>query len=235
MISSLQITMAEQVCFNCHKPGHLSVHCPEPQQKVRCPSCDKVNGHTPNCQNRDFNSHSRFQRTTVFSLQNLLKIVFQNVTEVFTAQDVSNNIEIGNVPLWLSTTDTFVAKTGPRSLSFATSRPMKRNITIVNKNNEPVLSLVFFQKMLTVNQRFELDDKGNISFNQSAVNGIEEKIVCKIGINNTADFFKIRISWHEHKHVFQVYPIIGPIVVDPQQPSYDQTPDLNRRAIENRK
>nr|XP_029717551.1 uncharacterized protein LOC115260633 [Aedes albopictus] len=31
-------------CFNCHGPGHISINCPQPQRRPRCPVCNKV-GH----------------------------------------------------------------------------------------------------------------------------------------------------------------------------------------------
>lgn len=210
--------MADKVCYNCNKIGHKSEFCPEEPQKSRCPTCNKVDTHAPDCGNRWYKSRPVAGSATVFQLHNLLKIEFQNITGVFTVQDGNRNIEVGAVPLWLSTIDTFVGKIGARSLDFAISRPMKRHITIMDRNNKPVLSLVFFKKILNINNRIELNDKGKVSFDCDAQNEITENIVCKIGVMNTTDMFKVRITWCGKKHVFHIHPTIGPILVDPLQP-----------------
>lgn len=209
--------MTDMVCYNCGVQGHKSVNCPEPPKKSRCPSCDKVDGHTSSCQNPVFVSKSRYENTTVFEMKNTLKIEFQKVRDEFFVLDVNRKIMIGNAPLWLSGIDTFVGKVGVRALDFAMSRPMKRHITIMSRG-EPVLSLVFFEKMLKLNNRFEMNDKGTISFNTDGTNAITEQVVSKIGIYTTEEVFKARISWHGHKHVFDVYPTIGPVLLDPQRP-----------------
>lgn len=224
--------MAEAVCYNCYQPGHISEFCPEEPQKSRCPSCKKVDKHTWDCKNPSYKSRSLAGSTTVFQLNNQLKIEFQNITGVFTVQDVEQNVEIGAIPLWLSAIDTFVAKFGLRSLCFATSRPMKRHITIMDRNNRPVLSLVFFQKILTINNRIELNDQGKVSFDCNARNSITGKIVCKIGVMNTTDVFKVRVTWFGQKHIFFVHPSVGPILVDPLQPPLTPT-EPNQPAIEN--
>lgn len=223
--------MSDLVCFNCQLPGHKSANCPDAQKRSRCPSCDKVNGHARDCQNTQFNSESRFKSTTVFAMQKILKVDFQQVTGDFFIQDVKNNVPIGSIPLWISTIDVFVGKIG-NSLEFAASRPTKRHITFLNDKNQPALSLVFTENKLIVNDRFTLDEKGVISYNCNAENTITEKLVCRIGIQNTEQVFKVRINWHGHKHVFHVYPVIGPVSIDPQQPIKIQQP--NPATIDNK-
>lgn len=217
--------MTEPICFNCLKPGHKSINCPEPQKKTRCPSCDKVDGHTVDCRNPLFKSQSSFQSTTVFEMTSQLKLEFQQVTDKFTVIDVRREVDIGMVPLWLSTIDAHVGKSGDRSLKFATSRPMKRHVTFVNKNGVPVLSLVFYSKVLTVNDRFSINEKGIISFDGNARNTINERVVCKIRVNNVEDTFKVRVSWYDNKFVFNVHPRIGPILVDSQAPIVTARPN----------
>lgn len=211
--------MTDNLCWNCGQSGHRSQRCPEPQKMSRCPSCNKVNAHDADCQNITFKSQSLFLTTTVFEIQKLLKVEFKNVTNVLSVRDVGRQVEIGNVPLWLSTIDAFVGKFSGNSLEFATSRPKKRHITFVNKNGEAFLSLVCYQKRATINNRFQLDENGLISFNCNARNEITETVVCTIAINNTSDVFKVRITWFGHKHIFEIHPLVGPILVDPQQPS----------------
>lgn len=163
-------------------------------------------------------------------MQNLLKIEFnQNVSNVFTVKDNRRDVQIERIPLWLSMIDAFVGKTGERSLEFATSRPMKRHVTIVNQNDQPMLSLVFFDKRLTINSRFQIDNNGYISFNVNTQNSITEKVVCKIGMTNTDDY-KVRVHWYGHKHIFQMHPTVGPILEDPLQPVRSQTQNVNVRV-----
>lgn len=210
--------MNSNTCWNCGLAGHYSENCPEPPKKSRCPSCNKVNGHTSDCRNQTFTSKPSFETTTVFQLQNTLKVEFQKVDGKFTVEDRNRKVPIGGIPLWLSTVDAYIAKIETRSLSFAMSKPMKRHVTFVNKAGEPVLSLVFFQKVLKLNSRFEINEKGCISFNVDDRNDITERVICKIGLIETEDVFKVRITWHGHRHVFNVHRFHGPILIDPLEP-----------------
>lgn len=150
-------------CYNCLQFGHFSSRFPEPQRKARCPSCDKVDGHTSNCANTGFTSYSLFESQTAFEMTNTLKLQFKEVDDVFTVYDVRRQVPIDRTPMWLSAVDAFVGKSEPRTLEFATYRPKKRHVTILDVNENEVISLVFFQKVLTVNDRFHLDDKGVVS------------------------------------------------------------------------
>lgn len=222
--------MDQNTCYNCGQIGHRSNICQEPQRKSRCSSCNKVNGHDANCSNTSFKSEPVYLNTTVFQMKNCLKVEFnRNVASEITVEDNGRKIGIERVTLWLSTIDAFVGKVGDRSLDFATSKPMKRHVTFVNQDNQPVLSLVFFEKRLIVNSRFQIDNNGFISFNVNATNLISEKITCKIGITNNDDDYKVRISWWGHKHVFQMHPLVGPVLQDPQQPDKKHR-DVNVRV-----
>lgn len=207
-----------EVCFNCQLPGHISEFCPDPPKKTRCPSCKKVDFHTPDCKNNKFKSQYTSTSTTVFKMLNQLKLDFQHVESEFKVQDFRREVPIGPIPLWLSVIDAHVGQVGARSLEFATSRPMKRNITFIDQNNKPILSFVFYCNVLIINERFEINEKGNISFNVNARNEIKVPIVCEIRLRTIENPFKMRVTWYGHKHVFQVHPIIGPILIDPQQP-----------------
>lgn len=70
---------------------------------------------------------------------------------------------------------------------------------LLEKENDPVLSLVFFQKILTINNRFELNEKGRISYDCNSVNAITDRVVCEIQVNNIDEIFRVRIVWHGHK------------------------------------
>lgn len=216
LLSFLQ--MDSNPCYNCGQAGHRSKICPEPQRRTRCPSCNKVNGHIENCPNIGFRSEPRFSNTTVFELQKPLKLEFLNISNVLNVLDNDRKIEIDRIPLWLSVIDAHIGKVGERSLELATSRPMKRHIVIVDKNGVVALSLVFFEKRLTINSRIQIDSNGNVSFNINAQNDVTERIVSKIQIDNNDDIFKVRISWYGHKYVFHVYPDVGPILIDPLHP-----------------
>lgn len=226
--------MTDLICYNCNAHGHIALHCPEPQRQSRCPTCNKVNTHDEGCPNKNFTSEQRFKSTTVFTMKNLLKIEFQSVTGDFFVHDVKSLVPIGNVPLWISTIDAFVGKIN-KSIEFATSHPMKRHVTIYNENKQIVLSLVFYEKMLYINGRFQIDNKGVISYNSNDENSVTEKIVCKIGIKNTEEVFKFRVTWHGHKHVFKFYPNVGAVNIDPCQPIEVQQPkppaDANAIAL----
>lgn len=209
-------------CYNCHLLGHKSKNCPEEPQNSRCPSCDKVDFHTPTCKNTSFVSVPRHESTSVFKLQNLLKIDFQKVDNNIYVDDNGRENAIERAPLWLSAVDAFVGRVGERSIEFAISRPLKRHVTIINTQKVPVLSLVFFENVLRLNNRFSMDKFGQISLNTGASNEISEQVVCRIGIHESQDMFKVRIHWHGHKHVFEVIPTVGPIFVDPLRPNLMQ-------------
>lgn len=105
--------------YNCLKSGHLSANCPEPQRRSRCPSCDKVDSHAPECNNSAFTCSMFSTSTTVFNMQNLLKIQFKGVADLFTVHDVRRKVEIDKIPKWLTTIDSYVCKTDDRTLDFA--------------------------------------------------------------------------------------------------------------------
>lgn len=151
-------------------------------------------------------------------MTNTLKLQFKEVDDEFTVYDVRRQVPIVRTPIWLSAVDAFVGKSEPRTLEFATSRPKKRHITILDVNEKEVISLVFFQKVLTVNDRFHLDDKGVVSYNVNDSNGISEPVACKIRTFNNADVFKVRVWWYGHKFTFDIHPIVGPLLVDSRRP-----------------
>lgn len=157
-------------------------------------------------------------RTTVFELHKLLQIEFKGVSDVFTAVDIADDKEIKRVPLWLSAIDAFVGKIGERSLEFATSHTKMRHITFVDENDHAYLSIVCFGNRATINSRFHLNNMEIISFNRNSTNAINERVVCKIRTHGASGVFKVRITWFGHKHVFEIHPLIGPILVDPMKP-----------------
>lgn len=147
-----------------------------------------------------------------------MRIDFKNVTTEFVLRDNHKLVQIGEKPKWLSQIDAFIGKVDDRSLEIAVARPTKRHITIMNAQNQPVVSLVFFKKILTINTRFEIDDKGQVSFNCNAKNAIVEQVVCRIQTYNIEDVFNMRIIWYGHKVYFDVKPVIGPVLIDPIEP-----------------
>ncbi|XP_058840874.1 uncharacterized protein LOC131696346 [Topomyia yanbarensis] len=46
-------------CFNCHGPGHISINCPQPQRRSRCPVCNKVGHGEETCFKRRSETNSR--------------------------------------------------------------------------------------------------------------------------------------------------------------------------------
>lgn len=44
-LTATPVKNANRVCYNCFKPGHISVNCPQPQRLERCAKCSKT-GHT---------------------------------------------------------------------------------------------------------------------------------------------------------------------------------------------
>lgn len=96
---------------------------------------------------------------------------------------------------------------------------MKRPIAICNQNVETILSLVCFEKRLIVNSRIRIDENGSVTFNCNTENATADNIMFKIGVYSTAEVMKARLTWYGHKHVFKLYPLVGPILIDPLQPT----------------
>lgn len=108
------------VCFNCNNPNanHHSINCTEPQKFTRCPTCDAVvlpNTHHKNgCLNQSFKSKFIGSAQTVFKVEDIFSIEFENIDEKIFVLDNGKKIEIGNTSLWLSPIDTNVVKSGAR-------------------------------------------------------------------------------------------------------------------------
>lgn len=50
--STSSTTPTKMKCFNCDKPGHKSIHCPEPQKKPRCKVCNKIGHDEKDCRSK---------------------------------------------------------------------------------------------------------------------------------------------------------------------------------------
>lgn len=115
------------------------------------------------------------------------------------------------------------------------------NVTIIDKDDTPVVSLDFFDKVLVVNGRYELNEKGWISYDCNAENRIRLPLVSKIKVKNEDRMFKMRVDWWGHKHEFEVHKEAA-ILVDPQSKIVSRLPmeqsvepetDLNANALPN--
>lgn len=78
------------------------------------------------------------------------------VENIFTIPDAHREMEIGSSPLWFSLIDAYATKDNNRSLKFVASRSMKRNLTLIDKNNKAFVSLAFDDNCVIVNNRYEL-------------------------------------------------------------------------------
>lgn len=136
-----------------------------------------------------------------------MQIDFQGIGDDVYIRDVNRDVEIGSKPKWLSTLDAFITKIGNRSFEITGSKPMNRNVTIIDKEHKPVVSLVFFTKVLVINGRYEINDKGLITYNCNTENNIELPSVCKIKVQNNGPVFKTRIHWWDQKHVVEVHEL----------------------------
>lgn len=148
-------------------------------------------------------------------MKDLFVIDFRQVDEVISVIDGNNKIDIGNIPLWLSTIDVFVSKNSAYSLKFCSARQKKKNITIVNKENKPVISLLFDDNHIIVNSRYIIRKNGWIAYQYKTDESIDnEPNASIIKVINTEDVFKLRLRAWDVNFIFDVYPI-GPIWVDP--------------------
>lgn len=207
-------------CYNCGSEGHRSDRCNRQQRYTRCPSCYVVafapESHKDFCTHRNFLSTQTATTQTVFEIKDIFSVNFASVEPTFLVGDGNRNVEIGYTPLWLSAIESFVTKTGTKSLTFTAARPTNKNITIVDKEEKPVVCLTFNGSTLVVNTRYELPRDGHIAFHYDKPNAIATPENCKIKVNNVGATFKMRINVWNTRFVFDVYPI-GPILVDSQQ------------------
>lgn len=156
-------------CFNCGESTHIPRYCPYPQQSTRCPSCGAVaripERHKEWCNDPSFVStfiHDKSARDIV-EMKELMSIEFLDVSDTFCILDHGREIVIGTNLLWIYNIGAYVQKEN-RTLKFLTTWSMKRNLTIVNANDEPVLSIVDKSTNVNVNGRFEMKEDGWISF-----------------------------------------------------------------------
>lgn len=206
-------------CFNCGKTAsHISINCPEPDTRTRCPSCFAVtfnrSGHKHWCGNKSF--VSRVLENAVYEFKDFLQIDFSSVSDELIVKDHNREVSLEVNTLWLSPIDAYVRKVNSRSILFSELKALKRSIMVLDKNDEAVLSLEVQNESIIVNGRYKLDRHGLISFYQYSANRIENTHICGIKVQNTADSFKVRIhvfNWNA-KYVFDVYPS-GPVLQDP--------------------
>lgn len=204
-------------CYNCGSSLHLSAQCMERQKYTRCPSCNKVaqtaERHDRYCPSKQFKSQVIINKDTVFELRPLLRLEFQDIEDLFTVHDVNRELEIRDVPMWLSLIESYVARDSDRSLVISGSRPMTRQLVILDKNDTAVVSFVHDENCLVVNGRYNVYQNGWISYRTDVRNDIDPAMVF-IKLKSTAKVFKMRVHCFEKKYVFDVYPI-GAIFRDP--------------------
>lgn len=211
-------------CYNCGSPTHHSARCPEPQQYNRCPSCNAVataqDRHKNGCENVNFVSRFIGVNSTVFETENIFGIDFKFVSDSFKVLDRLREYDIGSMPLWLSTIDAFVYKSGTRALDFATTRNSKKTVTIFNKNVVPVVSIVYQKDVIVVNQRYHFRSDGWVSYkydvkdNANVVKAIVGPQDCRIKLENDGDEIKMRLRAWGHKFEFKL-SINGAVFEDP--------------------
>lgn len=220
-------------CFNCRKIGnHKASDCPEDAQYTRCKSCDTVtiteSGHKSWCQTKDF--RSRYTGDVAFEMVKILRMEFQSIEDKLMVRTAEREITIGESPLWFAPIDAFVSKIQPRSLDFTASHQMKRKITIVNKWNTPLVSLVLNNNVIVVNNRYDLYTDGRVAYSNDTVHRAIERSLCVIKVYNVDEMFKMRLSVADQKFEFDIYPL-GPIIVDPllrqARKSLTPTPDTD--------
>lgn len=148
----------------------------------------------------------------MFELEQILRLEFQSVDDVFSIPCPNREIQIGHIPLWFAPIDAFVAHNKELALDFTSSRSMKRSLTIVNKHNTALVSLVFDDNVIIVNNRYELYLDGRVVCKNGGIHQEIETNRCVIKVHNTDKIFKMRLSAKSQKYVFNVYPI-GPIIV----------------------
>lgn len=211
------------MCYNCHQiTNHIGADCPMQQMFKRCPSCNVVAkteaAHKPWCKSKTFLSTYTGESSTVYEVKEVMQLSFKDIDEKQFVIDNRREIEIGSNPLWLSTIDCFVSKIAHHGLSLASSRPKKKIVTMVNKDNKPVVSICFDESVLIVNGRYKIEKNGTISTKWNAANEIFEPHMCQIKVLDHAKTLKFRVYIWEMYFTFVVYPI-GPILMDQQYPA----------------
>lgn len=208
------------MCYNCRQvANHIAADCPMHRLFTRCPSCNvvakNVDAHKVWCTTKTFLSEYCGDNSTVFEVKDMMRLVFNDIDEKIFVVDNRREIEIGSNPLWLAAIDCFVTKSTNRILSLSTARPRKSVITIVDKDNKPIVSICFDDSVLIVNGRYKLEKNGTITTNWHATNEITEPHMCRIKVLNKGSVLKLRLYIWEMNYKFVVYPT-GPIFIDPQ-------------------
>lgn len=180
-------------CYNCNSNLHISSNCPEPPKFTRCPGCFSTaqaeSGHKHWCANKDFRS-SFIGSSAVFELNRSLDIDFRNVEHGFLVKDSKDYRSIGTSKLWLSLVDVFVSSEKPNTLTIETLRPMVRNLLIVNKNDDVVLSILSNRNAIKLNGRYTLNENGSVSV-ENGISSNEKPSTCYVKVNNINEMFQV--------------------------------------------
>lgn len=206
-------------CYNCKASNHISKNCPLAQKYTRCPDprCEVMTldgtGHKEDCTMKSFKSQLLKTSATVFEAKELALIEFKGIDERFVVLDGDKEMRINNIPLWFAASECHVGLFGKRSLKLVAARPMQRRFTILDRNNRPIVCLVFDERVLVVNNRYRIRANGMVSFDYEAKNEIFTPMLTRIKVFNDDVVFKMRISVFNKRFVFDVHPF-GPILVD---------------------
>lgn len=219
MFNSQLIIVHKMNCFNCGKTSHFSRNCREIQKFTRCYICNRVcvstASHFELCSNKDFVSTEINRQQSAHSSTIVGQICLQlpDGVDIFVMDTVQTKMR--SSPIFLLQNYSILTKSGGQITYSQLFRKDGRraHMSICNRNNVTIFSVVFELKKFEVNERIIIRDTKVVEFDRYQLGRatVSKDVHLKI---DTVDAFNIRINKFG-VHDFLVNAQNGVFYVDP--------------------
>lgn len=199
----------DQVCFNCFKPGHLSIRCPVPSKYTRCFICNRVcetpEDHFWACANKEFVSNYIVQPNTIRPATLVADIKFQTNAPLF-VMDGNDPVAITDSPIKIdSNNGLLLAK--EKSFKYYHFYPSENNrcvINVMDGTQNVRFSLRHQKDSFFVNKRIRVRENGSVEHRNETVDNqvLPAELTLKV---DTERRFNITLFAFQQNFSFEIF------------------------------
>lgn len=197
------------LCYNCLKPGHQSIRCPEPSRYTRCFSCSRVcetpNDHFFACSNKEFKS--RFIHPGSTKAATLVADLKISTIFPLYLMDRSNEIDLSaDFPPMKIDTDNGLLLGKAKSIEYYQWFPSidKRCvINVMDAENTVRFSVRLQDEVFIINKSIRVRKNGAIEYRNEKVLDLMQKAELTLKVD-TVRKFSISIYAFKQRFTFEV-------------------------------